>query len=61
MKTIRIMAFVLNLLLLLTTLVFILQRGTRASEAPIIALMVAAPLVSLFALLELKRRGLADT
>jgi hypothetical protein len=49
MKTIRIVAFALNLLLLFTTGVFIVQRGTRVEEAPIIILMTLAPLVSLFA------------
>jgi hypothetical protein len=48
-------AFALNLLLLFTTGVFIVQRGTRMEEMPIIVLMTAAPLVSLFATLGLKR------
>jgi hypothetical protein len=56
LKTIRIVAFALNLLLLFTTGVFIVQRGTRVEEAPIIILMTLAPLVSLFALLEIKGR-----
>jgi len=56
MKTIRIVAFALNLLLLFTTGVFIVQRGTRIEESPIIILMTLAPLVSLFALLEIRRR-----
>jgi hypothetical protein len=55
-KVIRIVAFALNVLLLFTTGVFIVQRGTRMEEAPIIFLMTLAPLVSLFALLETKRR-----
>ncbi len=58
MKAIRIVAFALNVLLLFTTGAFIVQRGTRVEEAPIIFLMTAAPLVSLFAILELKRRNL---
>jgi hypothetical protein len=57
MTIIRRVAFVLNLLLF-TTGVFIVQRGTRMEEMPIIVLMAAAPLVSLFAILELKRRNL---
>jgi hypothetical protein len=44
MTTIRIFAFALNLLLLFTTGVFIVQRGTRWDELPIILLMTAAPL-----------------
>jgi hypothetical protein len=36
MRAIRIVAFSLNLLLLFTTRVFIVQRGTRWEEAPII-------------------------
>jgi len=52
-KIIRVVAFTLNLLLLFTTGVFIVQRGTMWEEAPIILLMTAAPHVSLFALLEL--------
>ena len=56
MKTIRIVAFALNLLLLFTTGVFIVQRGTRLEEMPIIVLMAAAPLVSMFAILEMNRR-----
>jgi hypothetical protein len=56
MKAIRITAFSLNLLLLFTTGVFIVQRGTRLEELPIIALMAAAPLVSMFAILEMNRR-----
>jgi hypothetical protein len=51
-----VVAFALNLLLLFTTGVFIVQRGTRIEEAPIIFLMTAAPIGSLFAILELKRR-----
>jgi hypothetical protein len=58
MKTIRIVAFAVNVLLLFTTGVFIVQRGTRWDEAPIIFLMATAPLVSMFAILELNgRRG----
>jgi len=49
-------AFSLNLLLLFTTGVFIVQRGTRLEELPIIVLMAAAPIASLFAILELNRR-----
>jgi hypothetical protein len=45
-----------RLLLLFTTGVFILQRGTRVEEMPIIVLMTAAPLVSMFAILEMNRR-----
>jgi len=56
MKAIRIVAFSLNLLLLFTTGVFIVQRGTRVEELPIIFLMTAAPIASLFAILELNRR-----
>ena len=58
MKAIRIVAFALNLLLLFTTGVFIVQRGTRIEEAPIIVLMTAAPLVSMFAILEMNRRSI---
>ena len=50
-------AFALNLFLLFTTGVFVVQRGTRRDEAPIIFLMTAAPVASLFAILELNRRG----
>jgi hypothetical protein len=56
MKVIRIVAFALNVLLLFTTGVFIVQRGTRIEEAPIILLMAAAPLMSMFAILEMNRR-----
>jgi hypothetical protein len=49
-------AFALNLLLLFTTGVFIVQRGTRWNEAPIIVLIAAAPLASMFAILEINRR-----
>lgn len=56
MKAIRMVAFALNLLLLFTTGVFIAQRGTRIEELPIIVLMTAAPIASLFAILELNRR-----
>jgi hypothetical protein len=58
MKAIRIVAFALNLLLLFTTGVLIVQRGTRWDEAPIILLMTTAPLVSMFAILEMKRRSM---
>ncbi|HEY6220596.1 MAG TPA: hypothetical protein VIV65_11130 [Gemmatimonadaceae bacterium] len=58
MTIIRRVAFVLNLLLLFTTGIFIVQRGTRMEEMPIIVLMAVAPLVSLLAILELKRRNL---
>jgi hypothetical protein len=49
MKVVRVVAFALNLLLLFTTGVFIVQRGTRMEEMPIIVLMASAPLVSMFA------------
>jgi hypothetical protein len=55
MKAVRTVAFALNLLLLFTTGVFLVQRGTRWDEAPIISLMTAAPLVSMFAILEMNR------
>jgi hypothetical protein len=58
MKPIRIVAFGLTLLLLFTTGVLIIQRGTTWNEAAIISLMVSAPMMSLFALLEMKRRGI---
>jgi len=41
---------------LFTTGVFIVQRGTRTEEAPIIFLMTAAPFMSMFAILEMNRR-----
>jgi protein-S-isoprenylcysteine O-methyltransferase Ste14 len=56
MRAIRIVAFSLNLLLLFTTGVFIVQRGTRWEEAPIILLMTTVLLASMLAILEMNRR-----